>query len=138
MAYPSNFAPSQAVLFSCIPQDFVQIEESGDLLIGENRSVTITLSPEETLRFRDIVVLGRLIIERKKNCPEDSPLPRVMTRDLFLPGRVSMTAIKLTARNIIQPKNKEAFREGLEAHRVEWRELQKEWVERIGLISILA
>ncbi len=109
--------------------------EDTDLFVGKNKILTLTLVNGTETRFRDVVVLGELII-RSSNPENTAVKPRLAARDFFAPAILSTTNINIRCINFYQPKNTEAFRRELQELFLEWLHIQKESAKQIGLKSI--
>lgn len=134
----SQCAPSRWSEFLQIRDDQAQATpgENNDLFIGKNKKVTLTLNPGTETHFRDVVVLGELIIQ--SSAPENTKAKPLFThRDCFVPGKFTATNVKFYGRNLYQPKNNTEFRKELQALFLEWMNFQRESVEKLGLKSIL-
>ncbi|MBP9777517.1 MAG: hypothetical protein KBD36_06750 [Alphaproteobacteria bacterium] len=130
--------PSRYGAFLSIPDNAMPTlsGEGADLFVGKNKSVTITLMNGTETRFRDVVVLGELIL--KSSDPENTAIkPKIIARDVFAPAKFSINNINLQCRHFYQPKGLETFRSELQELFTEWLDIQRESVARIGLKSIL-
>lgn len=131
-------APSRWGDFLCIPDNASPscLGEDVDLFVGKNQTVTITLKNGTETRFRDVVVWGELIL--KSSDPNNiNTKPEIIARDFFVPANFTMSNISIKCRNYYQPKNPETFRNELQELIIEWLDIQRESVARIGLKSIL-
>lgn len=131
-------APSRWLDFLNIPNNAVPTAsgEDKDLFVGSDKSVTITLQNGTVTKFRDVVVLGELIIQSSQ--PENSSVrPSLIVRNFFNPSKVSLSNIHISIQYHWQPKNTEEFRKRLQELFLDWISFQRESVEQIGLKSIL-
>lgn len=135
----SQCAPSRWNDFLNITNDQVQTErgQENDLFVGENKRVTLTLANGSTRVYRDIVVLGELII-KASNPSDPSTKPCLIARDFFNAGRAEMSHINYTGRDTALYKDSDAFRNELKSLLfLEMLSFQRESARKIGLKSIL-
>lgn len=136
MSLLTECAPSRWADFLSIPADALPTHSGDDvdLFVGENKSVTITLTNGTETRFRDVVVLGELVLQASD--PANTAVkPRLIARSVFA---ASLSINNANFRfNFYQFKNAEAFRSELKELFLEWRDIQRESVARIGLKPIL-
>jgi hypothetical protein len=131
-------APSRWADFLSIPDNAIPTRsgEDADLFVGKNKSITLTLTNGTETRFRDVVVLGELVL--KSSEPENVAIkPKIIARDFFVPAKLSMGNVSLQCGNLCFHKNPETFRSELQELFIEWLDIQRESVSWIGLKSIL-
>ena len=105
-----------------------------DLIVGEKQGITLSLPPNSRPLYRDIVVLGHLII---KSTSDDESRPFLVARDIFLLVGSYMEKVNFNCRDIKQIPSAREFRE-LAMHLYFERLRDRKLVERqIGLQSIL-
>ena len=131
-------APSRWADFLSIPDDAMTTRsgEDVDLFVGRNKSVTITLNNGSETRFRDVVVLGELIL-KSSDSENTAVKPKLIAHDFFAAAKLSVNNVRIECRNCYLAKNIEAFRSELQELFMEWLDIQRESVARIGLKSIL-
>jgi len=130
--------PSRWTDFLSIPDNAVPTRSGGnaDLFVGKNIKMTLTLTNDKEIRFRDVVILGILTIQSSN--PEDEVnKPKLNVRDIFIPGKLLMDNISLKGRSQTLCTNIDTFRNNLQELILEWLDIQKENATRIGLRSIL-
>ncbi len=130
--------PSRWTDFLTIPDDAMPTHsgEDFDLFVGRSQIARITIKNGTEVTFRDVVVLGKLIIESSD--PENTAIkPKLITRDFFSAGDLSINNISLTGRNFYTAKNIDTFTGELQELLMGWLAVQREAVTRIGLKSIL-
>lgn len=129
-------APSRWVEFLSIPDDAAptHMGEDVDLFIGKNKKVTLTITNGEEMRFRDIVVLGELILlSSDPEKPENKA--KVIARDVFDIGNFERK-LPIECRNYLK-NPRSTFDTELQELFTEWLHIQREAAEQIGLKSIL-
>jgi hypothetical protein len=121
-----------------IPNDAVPTRsgEDTDLFVGKNKSITMTLANGTITRFRDVVVLGELTIQAS-DPTNIATKPRLIARDFFCAGDLLLKTVDFQWRNGHLAKNRIMFRNELQELFLEWADIQRESVARIGLKSIL-
>ncbi|MCI0381905.1 MAG: hypothetical protein L0207_02495 [Chlamydiae bacterium] len=130
-----TFTPSRIIDFLTISDDSVPNLNNPDLFVGKNKEVTITLNNGSTSQTRDIVVLGKLKIQ---SSDEDQLLkPKLIFQNCIVAGKLHCYNIEFNGEDIVVFESNEEFRKKLFQLFIEWTELQRESVEKIGLTSIL-
>jgi hypothetical protein len=137
-----------SLLLQCAPSrwvDFLSISdnptpthsgEEVDLFVGKNKKVTLTLTNGTQTQFRDVVVWGELVLQSSD--PQNVAIkPKIIARDFFAPAKLTIGNINVVCGNFYQPKSPEAFRSELQGLFIDWLDIQRESVGRIGLKSIL-
>lgn len=113
-----------------------EINPEKDFFIGANKHITLTIHNGETIRVRDIVVVGKLTI-KSTNMENTAVKGSLVANDLFAPGSLQASNINLNCRNFYQPKNTKKFKEELLDLIIDWFRCQREHAERMQLRSIL-
>jgi len=130
--------PSRWAAFLSIPDNATPTRsgEDVDLFVGKNKSITLTLPNGTETRFRDIVVLGELILQSSN--PDNTVVkPELIANDFFSAAKLVVKNVSIKCRYLYLAKNREVFRSELQELFMEWMDIQKESVARIGLKSIL-
>ena len=129
--------PSRWNVFFNIPdeQALTIPGEDKDLFVGANRWVCLTVDNGTVIQFRDIVVLGKLLI-RSSDPENETTKPSIIARDVFFVGGSSLNHINMTCRWLVMCSKGE-FYESLHELIFERINIQIESVRKIGLKSIL-
>lgn len=84
-----------------------------DLFIGQNKSITLTINNGTTVQFRDIVVLGRLIV-KASDMTDTANKGRLIARDIITAGNTQLENIFVEASEMIVMKNEADFKDKLQ------------------------
>src|SRR5581483_56561 len=88
MSLLAKCAPSRWADFLSIPDNAMPTRsgEDADLFVGKNKKITLTLTNGTETRFRDVVILGELVL--KPSDPENVAIkPTIIARDFFAPAK---------------------------------------------------
>ena len=134
--HPSRWNDFLAISNTAAPTTFENLNENSDLFVGKDMAVTIMLKNTDTLRVRDIVVLG--ILKIRSTNRKNPAVPQIFARDIFIPGVISMDHAGINFRTLDQPKNVAHFRKTLETLLLlEELDFQKESATKMGLRTFL-
>ncbi len=138
MSLLAKCAPSRWGDFLDIPNDYFSKSKGKDqdLFVGQNATLRITLTNGTVSHFRDVVIWGDLII-RSSNPENIAHKPSFIVRDFFAPGHLHVENVDITNRRFHQHKNTDAFRQELQDLFIKWIRIQRQYVNDIGLKSIL-
>ena len=138
MSISVRYSPSMCVDFLNISNDTFPVAagKDKDLFVGENRKCTLTIPNGKTIQFRDVVVLGELIIQ-SSNPENTSVKSHFVVRSIFNASVFSAKNIQIKSDYIYIAKNRKAFQDMLQSDFIEWLTFQGESTKKIGLKSIL-
>jgi hypothetical protein len=120
------------------PNEFPnEIGPEKDFFVGENQCVTLTIPNGETVRVRNIVVWGKLIL-RSSDVENIALKGSLIARDVFFPGCVNTNNICLNCRNLYQPNEVSEFKEELLELIEEWFDAQQECRKSMGIKPIFS
>jgi hypothetical protein len=136
MSILSKCSPSRWVDFLTIPNNALELDEGSDLIVGANKSVTLVLKNGSVSQFRDIVVLGELIVRSAD--PNNTEIQAsLVANNIFVIGRFTIRNLQIFGENMYQAKDKASFYEDVRKLFLESLEMQRECVREIGLKSLL-
>ncbi len=126
--------------FRCfsMPDDQLSLElgEGKDIFVGKNRRAFINIPNGQTLRARDVVVLGEISIQ-STDLENTAVKGRLIARNIILPGHSSFKNVVLESACFYQPANSREFKNELQEFLMDWISFQRESADKMGLVSAL-
>lgn len=106
-----------------------------DLFVGRDQSVTLTIDNGTSVQFKDVVVLGKLLI-KSSDLENTAVKAKVVVNDLFCVGNMRVNNVELKSIKFFVGNFSE-FRSEVRELFLWWRDVQKESAEQAGLKAIL-
>ncbi len=129
-----------AQCFRCysMPDDQLSLEigEGKDIFVGINASGSIEIPNGETIRVRDVIVLGHLSIT-STDLENVAVKGRLIARHIINCGRASFENVAIKSKSVTNLRNCQQFKEELREILMDWIVMQRESADKMGLVSVL-
>ncbi|HAB99558.1 MAG TPA: hypothetical protein DCE71_07045 [Parachlamydiales bacterium] len=121
-----------------MPDDQLSLElgEDKDIFVGKNRCALIKIPNGETVKVRDVVVLGEISIQ-SMDVENTAVKGRLIARNVILPGHSFLKNVALESLRFYQPASCREFKSELQEVLMDWISIQRESADKMNLISML-